>query len=73
MMFVNEFFFSSLLLLFTGSLLIVGTLILMDAFRRLLREWLSEPSREKDRGVVLTIDITRPISNRFGDDPGNLT
>jgi hypothetical protein len=62
-MFVEEFVFSFSLLAFAAGLLILGTFILLDAFRRFVREWSSESTSQKDSGVVLVIDIGRPIAN----------
>jgi hypothetical protein len=70
-MFVNEFLFSFSLLVFAGGLFILGTLILVDAARRLARQWL-KTSRQKNGGVVLPIDVARPISNRIGNGPKDL-
>ena len=66
-MFVNEFFFSFSLLAFTGLLFLLGTAILIDAFRRLANGWWLQPSRHQDRGVVLVVDVARPITDSIGD------
>ena len=63
--FVNEFFFSAFLLVFTGMLFLLGVIILGDAFRRLAADLL-KPARKEDRGVVLVVDIARPVANRVG-------
>ena len=71
-MFVNEFVFSISILVFSGGLLILGTLLLLDAFRRLVRAWWLKSPRKKEVGVVLVVDISRPIENGVGDGSDNL-
>jgi hypothetical protein len=71
-MFIDEFVFSFSLLLFTGGLLLLGVLILIDASRRFVRPWWSKPSSEKNRGVVLHVDIPRPVANSIRDDTRDL-
>ena len=62
-----EFIFSLTLLAFAGALLIFGTLILLDAFRRLIDEFVLKPARKKNRRVVPVVKIARPVAQRVGD------
>ena len=71
-MFIDEFVFSFSLLLFTGGLLLLGVLLLIDASRRLIGTWWSKPSSENDRGVILHVDIARPVANSVSDETRNL-
>src|SRR4030095_5136927 len=71
-MFIDDFVFSFSLLLFTGGLLLLGVVILIDASRRFGRAWGSKPSSENNRGVVLHVDIARPVANSVGDDTRDL-
>jgi len=71
-MFIDEFVFSFSLLLFTGGLLFLGALILIDACRRLICASWSKSSSEKNRGVVLHVDIARPVANSVSDDTRDL-
>jgi len=66
-MFVDEFIFSFALLAFAGALLILGALILLDAFRRLIDEFVLKPAGKKNRGVVTVVEIARPVAKRVGD------
>jgi hypothetical protein len=70
-MFVNEFFFSFSLLVFTGVLLILGAVITGDGIRRLFRQW-SESAPKKKGDVVLLVDVARPVANRISNGPHNL-
>jgi hypothetical protein len=70
-MFVNEFFFSFSLLALTLFLFILGTVILADGLRRIVREWLSKPTGKKDGRIVLPVDITRPVVDRVGNGANN--
>src|SRR5262245_20176116 len=63
-MFVDEFLFSFSLLVFTLGLSILGTVILLDAFRRFVLEWYSKSSSNKNGRVVLVVDIRRPVAKR---------
>jgi len=56
--FIEEFFFSFFLLAYAAFLLILGSLILIDAFRRVMNKWLSKSSGAKDRRVVPV--VSRP-------------
>jgi hypothetical protein len=71
-MFVNEFMFSFSLLAFMLGLLVLGVVILGDGVRRLVLEWRSKPASQKDSGVVLVVDIRRPVSNSVRNRPHNL-
>ena len=71
-MFVNEFFFSFSLLLFTGILFIMGTFFLVDGVQRLFRAWWLDSSTEKKSDVVLLVDVARPIANGVGNSAHNL-
>jgi hypothetical protein len=62
-----EFIFSVALLAFAGALLILGTLILLDSFRRLIDEFVLKPARKKNRRVVAVVEIARPVAQRVGD------
>ena len=64
-MFVKQFFFSAFLMVFTGMLLLLGVIILADAVRRFATDLLKS-ARKEDRGVVLVVDIARPVANRVG-------
>jgi hypothetical protein len=70
-MFVNEFFFSFSLLALTLCLFILGTVILADGLRRLAQERWSKPARQKNGGVVLPVDIARPVVNGISDGARN--
>jgi hypothetical protein len=71
-MFINEFFFSFSILVFTGGLMILGTVLLVDAFRRLSLEWLSRSSRRKPTSAVLAVDTKRSFTKNVRDSAGNL-
>jgi hypothetical protein len=70
-MFVNEFLFSFSLLVFAGGLFILGTLILVDAVRRVVRQWL-KTSSQKNSGIVLPINVARPIAEGVGNSANNV-
>jgi hypothetical protein len=63
--FIDEFVFSFSLLAFSAWLLILGSLILLDAFRRFTVQWWSKFAGKKNGGVVLIVDIPGPIENRI--------
>ena len=70
-MFVDEFVFSFSLLAFAGWLFLLGTVILLDAFRRFAKQWSKSASKKKS-SVVLVVDIGRPVTNRVGDGAKDL-
>ena len=70
-MFVNEFLFSFSLLVFAGGLFILGTLTLVDAVRRVVRQWL-KTSSQKNSGIVLPINVARPIAEGVGNSANNI-
>lgn len=70
-MFVKEFFFSFSLLVFTLGLLLFGLMILADALRRFVQEWL-KAARDKNGRVVLLVDVARPVANSVGNGAHNL-
>jgi hypothetical protein len=71
-MFINEFFFSFSIVVFTVGLMILGTVLLVDAFRRLALEWLSKSSGKKATSDVLAVDTKRSFTKNVRDSAGNL-
>ena len=70
-MFVNEFFFSFSLLAYLVGLFLLGTVILIDAGRRFLNERQLKAASQKKSGVVLVVDVPRPVANSVGDRAGD--
>lgn len=60
---MNEFFFSFSLLAFLAGLLLLGTVILVDAFRRFAQEWKAKAPSPKQSNVVLFGETARPAAN----------
>jgi hypothetical protein len=71
-MFINEFFFSFSIVVFTAGLMILGTVLLVDAFRRLALEWLSKSSGKKATSAGLAVDTKRSFTKNVRDSAGNL-
>ena len=71
-MFAEEFFFSFSLLVYAIFLFTLGSAVLLDAFRRLIKEWWATASRRKNGNVVPVVDGGRPASNSIREGTEDL-